>query len=211
MTGFIEKIKKTTPRGKFQFPHLIRPDTRFDGNDYKVTVRFDPDADGVQDFLDVVRKFDDDGYEAALKEVGKKRLPRRKCISDSLDKDEEPTGEVEIRCKTKAEGKNRKTGETFKRTLKLFNAKGADVTGKIESIWSGTVGKVSVTLVYNKAPNGYGVTMYIDAVQIIDLKKGGGGSSADDFGFDSDEEGSFNEEPEFSDESSEEDSDDIPF
>lgn len=184
---YIEKRKAMTAKGVFQWPHLISPDTRYAGDnipDYTVSVVFDPDAAGVQDFLDQLRSFDDEGYAAALRETSKKKLPRRKCIHEQLDSEQEPTGNLFVKTKTKSAFKDRRTGALIERQVSLFNAEGANVTGSsnYSQIWSGTTGKVKITMDYNKAPNGYGVTCYIDAVQIIDLRSGGG-KDASDFGF----------------------------
>ncbi len=199
-TNFVEKMKAMTCKGTFKWPHLIVPDTRFSGDaipDYTSNIVFDPDAADVQEFLNKVRKFDEAGYAAASKTVGKSSLPRRQCIKDDLDADGEPTGLVAIKVKSKSAFKDRRTGAVNERSLKLFNAKGTDVTGasNYAQIWSGTTGKMQLTLDYNKAPNGYGVTMYIDAVQVIDLVAGSGGRDAGDFGFSA--EVGTSSEPEF--------------
>jgi len=127
--------------------------------------------------------------------------------TEVFDKEtEEPTGQYEFRFKTAASGVNKK-GERWERTVPIFDAKGKPVKN-LKEIWSGTVGKVaySVSPYFVAGSGAAGITLYLEAVQIIELNAGGG-RSASEFGF-SEEDGfdSSEESRVFDDESTDDDS-----
>lgn len=204
-----------TVAGKFRFPHLVVPDTKFNKSEFKVDLVLDPNDPDQAEFIERMRALDEEGYQAELKAQKKKTLTRRDIVKDETDKEGEETGMVYISAKAASEGKDRKTGEVYKRTVKLFNTKGQDVTGNVPRIWGGTVGKLALQPRYNKSPVGYGLTFYLNAAQIIDLVAGdgSGGKSADDYGF-GEEEGGFTSNGEATASEAvdaDDDEDDVPF
>lgn len=99
------------------------------------------------------------------------------------DETEEETGMLVISAKTNAEYKDKK-GKLRERTLVIFDASGKKLKNPPE-IGSGSTLKLAATMVpyYMPAENTVGVTLYLDAVQIIDLVTFGGQRDAGSFGF----------------------------
>jgi hypothetical protein len=96
-----------------------------------------------------------------------------------LDQD----GDIVFKFSTRAEGKNPKTGETWKKTIPVF-----DVNGKhLEvNIGNGSTGKVSYEI-GPKFVDGtkYGLNLYLIAAQVLNLVEYTPGTvSAEAFGFD---------------------------
>ena len=210
-------FKTTTPKGVFKFPKLIEPD--YGSKDY-------PDPDGSykvtlvlsqEDAQALIKKLQpefDKAIEAGREAFAKLPVANRKKLGDLkvadfytevYDKEtEEPTGEIEFKFKAKASGTT-KEGKAWKRDLAIFDAKGVPVT-KLKSIWGGTIGKVSFSATpYFVAGQGTaGLSLRLEAVQIIKLSQGGN-RSASDYGFGAEEDGFDSTEDSygFTDESSE--------
>lgn len=100
----------------------------------------------------------------------------------------EETGKLVISAKTNATYKDRK-GVERDRKITIFDARGKKLTEAPE-IGSGSTLKVAATMVpyYMPKDNVVGVTLYLDAVQIIDLVTFNGGRTAEAYGF-SEEDG----------------------
>lgn len=102
---------------------------------------------------------------------------------------EEPTGEVEMKVSMKAGGtikKGPRAGKKWSRKPTIFDAKGKPML-KTPDIWGGTTGKVSFSFVdggyFIPGTGACGLSLQLEAVQIIDLVSGGQ-RQASDFGFD---------------------------
>jgi len=212
-------VRGTTPKGIFKYPNLIKPDygtKEFPKKNGEYNVRLILEGKAAQELIAALQP----EMEKAIAEAEEKfaQLPvatrkRLKGVSPNpyytevFDKEtEEPTGQYEFRFKTAASGVNKK-GERWERTVPIFDAKGKPVKN-IKEIWSGTVGKVaySVSPYFVAGSGAAGITLYLEAVQIIELNAGGG-RSASEFGF-SEEDGfdSSEESRVFEDESTDDDS-----
>jgi hypothetical protein len=112
---------------------------------------------------------------------------------------EEETGEIAFKYKMKASGtykKGKKAGQEWKRQPLVYDAKGKlfptkDKKGKpikLPDIWGGTVGRVSfeVAPYFVEGKAEAGISLYLTAVQVIDLVSGGA-RSASEYGFDEEE------------------------
>lgn len=194
-------FKGTTPKGVFKFPKLIEPDYGTkdypdpDGS-YKVTLVLDQEA--AQAFIKKLQPEFDKAVEAGREAFAKLPVANRKKLGDLkvadfytevYDKEtEEPTGELEFKFKAKASGKT-KEGKAWKREVSIFDSKGVPVKN-LDSIWGGTIGKVSFSASpYFVAGQGTaGLSLRLEAVQIIKLSKGGS-RSASDYGFGAEEDG----------------------
>lgn len=101
---------------------------------------------------------------------------------------EAETGEIEFRFKMTASGVRKRDDKPWSRKPGLFDA-GRNPLPKTVSIWGGTKGKVSFTAEpYWVAGQGaYGVSLRLEAVQVIDLVSAGQ-RSASSYGFE-DEDG----------------------
>jgi len=212
-------VRGTTPKGIFKYPNLIKPDygtKEFPKKNGEYNVRLILEGKAAQELIAALQP----EMEKAIAEAEEKfaQLPvatrkRLKGVSPNpyytevFDKEtEEPTGQYEFRFKTAASGVNKK-GERWERTVPIFDAKGKPVKN-LKEIWSGTVGKVaySVSPYFVAGSGAAGITLYLEAVQIIELNAGGG-RSASEFGF-SEEDGfdSSEESRVFEDESTDDDS-----
>ena len=193
--------KYTSPKGRFKFPNLTSPDfgtDEFPKKDGELNTRLIMDKKG----LDSLKKKLDEPYKKAIEEGKKAFKKKKKAKRDKFpftenewftpiyDEEDEPTGEYEIKVKTKYSGKNKKTGEKWQRKLPIFDRKGNPVKKKI-AIWGGTTGKVSFTATpyFIDANHMAGLSLQLEGVQVIDLV-GPGERSAESLGF-GEEEGEF--------------------
>jgi len=173
-----------TPEGTFRYPHLLKPDTKFNEEVFKVDLILDPENDQHAKFIAAFQALDDEGYAAALVSEKKKKLNRRTVLKAELNEDGEETGRVFIHAKAQARGVNRKTGEAFTRTIPIFDV---DLQATVpDSIWGGTVGSLNVKAKYTPSPVGWGTTLYLNGVQIIELRAG---NTAESMGFGRHEDG----------------------
>jgi len=202
-------------KGTFVYPRLNTPDTKFKAEgEYQVRVRVS--AEEAQPVIEKVDALATEAFEnaraeiedeikvatAAKKPVGKlkEKLAKLKytdkCYKQALDDDGNETGEVEFNFKMTASGVSKKNGKPWSRAPQVFDAKGKELKGKaIPSIWGGTVGRVDGF--YNPfcTAVGAGVSLRLEAVQIITLQSGSGSASAAQRGFGV-EEGGFEAEEE---------------
>lgn len=176
-----KKDRITTPVGVAVYPHLNRPDTKFNSDgEYKVKLRL-----SAEEAEEIVNKIDE-AVEKSL-EKAKKDNPKKKNIKQSgfipYETDEE-TGDVELSFKLNAVGKNSKTGETWKNSPKLFDAKGKPTKVKVGG---GSRIRISAELNPYYTPTiGAGVSLRLKAVQIEELMQG---DDATSYGFDEIEDG----------------------
>lgn len=186
------KLKQiTSPAGVAFFPKLNTPDTKFNAaGEYSVKLILDPSNPEHADFIDKVKELDEEAFKAALAEAktpkAKKGIKRQYVPwTEHLDKDGEDTGLIEIKFKTKASFVNKQTGKSVSISINFFDAKGKPIKD-VPEIWSGTVMKVNASIApYCEAAIGCGITLRINAVQIIALTgpgQGGGNASAYGFG-----------------------------
>ncbi len=188
-------VKGVSPKGTFRYPHLTEPD--MGSKEY-------PDPDGSFNVRLVVSESVKDAFLAklqpsidyamaqadadfsAMKPAARKKIGEvswNDVATPIYDEEtEEETGDYEFRFKTKASGK-RKNGKRWERKLPLFDAKGTPIK-KIDAIWGGTTGKCSFTAQYYfvNGSGAAGITLYLEAAQIIDLVAGGD-RDAEGFGF----------------------------
>lgn len=203
-----QRDKLISPKGIAVFPHLTKPDTKFaQGGAGHYTVRLRFTQHEVQPFLDKLDKYVDDAFAKAVEAndgktfkivKGKKtELVRKEPYTILLDDNTgDPTGDVEVMFKMKAEYKD-KNGVVRKLKPTLVDGRGNEVKKAI-SIFGGSILKVDATPVPYDSTVGIGLTMYMNAVQIIKLQTGSSGGhnfEADDeaeyeydgHGFDSDD------------------------
>lgn len=183
-------------KGTFVFPKLNTPDTKFKAEgEYQVRLRM-----GADDAAPIMAKIDEMA-DAALAEAkaelvkakkgaaaAKLTLAKDKPYRPTMDPETgEETGDIEFNFKMKASGVAAATGKPWERSPKVFSASGAELKGTaIPSIWGGTVGRVSGE--YNPfcTAIGAGVSLRLNAVQILSLVTKGGGD-AGTFGFGAEE------------------------
>lgn len=184
-----KREKIVTPVGVVKFSHLTVPNTKFNKlGEFSVDLLLDPADPAVAKLKE--------SLEAKAQEVRAKALAEAKDgktkkaieayevytpFSADEDKEGNETGNVVFKAKQKAvievQGK-----DPIKKTVAIFDAKQKPLLGK--KIGRGTKMKVACTLAPFVAPGlkTLGVSVWLEAVQIIELHEFGGGS-ADSFGF----------------------------
>lgn len=169
-----------TPVGTAQFPYLTKPDTKFDPEgSYKCNLLVDPKDPQVAAFLAQVKSILDKHLSEVIAENPKaKRLVPSSPIADELDDNGDETGKVVIKATAKAGGV-RKDGSKWTRTIPLFDSRGQKVQA---NPGGGSVLRLAVTPnpFYNGAK--VGLSLRLEAVQIIKLREFTGGSPEVSFG-----------------------------
>lgn len=190
------RIKLVSPKATFRYPKLNEPD--YGTDDYPIeggaySVQLVLPAEDAKVLIDQLQPH----YDAAIEEgqvkfdnlpVAQRKkhgnLKEQPFFGEEFDKEtEEPTGNVIFKFKMKASGKDKKTGKPWSRKPTIFDAKGKPMV-PVPVIWGGTVGKVSfeVSPYFVQGQAMAGISLALNAVQIIDLRTGGGGN-AESYGF----------------------------
>lgn len=188
------KTFKRTPAGIAEWPHLHAPDTKFDTDYgvYRIKVRFENQA-VVQDILDAARKLIAEEMEAekARRAEAKKKDPKKTFKplkeADSPIVINEDTGEVTISFKAKAGGISKKDQKPWTRKIAVFDS-AMQPLPEGTRVGGGSTVKVAYDMQAFATAIGVGVSMRLEAVQVLKLVEFGQ-ASAGYFGFE-------NEEPE---------------
>lgn len=214
-----KRVRLTTPKGIAKFPYLNKPDTKFNKDgEYRVQLILDPNDEQVQEFLNRLDELADEAVEKVkndLIESGKKgkakSVKRRAPYRDEEDQEGESTGKVEIRFKSKARITTN-DGRVIELRPALFDAKG----NRIENIvvYGGSVIRVNFTPspYYVPSSGEAGVTLQLNAVQIIELVTGSADASffgfGEEEGFDSSEYDGTNDDTDDATDDDDDDDDD---
>lgn len=135
--------KYVTPKGSAGYPKLLKPDTKFNAEGVYST-RLTMSKKDAQPFIDKIE-------EAYTEEFGAKALPKANFPFKEED------GQITFKFKSKQKPK-------------LFDAKGTPIKVADElNIGSGTVMKVSGAISCKAVSGKNYATLYMNAVQIIDL------------------------------------------
>lgn len=188
-------VKFITPKVRLAYPKLNQPDTKWkDEGEYvaKGTL-LEGIPESVQNKVDAMlesfvaekrKEFTDRKQAAKAKNI----TVKRDWVKPETDRDTgDETGSFTIQAKMKASWKDKKTGETRTRKPQIIDAKCNELRNPPQ-IWGGTEAKLAVTAApyHMESTNTVGVTIYLEAVQIIKLVSGG--NDAKSLGF-SNEEG----------------------
>lgn len=177
--------KHTTPAGEFLYPFLFSPSTKFDPDGvYKLELVLE-DSAATEQVIETIAA----AHEKNLTEVKKNNAKTRKKTKEQdlpfypeVDDNGNETGRYVFKFKTKASG-IRKDGSKWSYRLPVFDAKGEPVNKDCKP-GNGTVGKVCFSInPYYVASIGAGVSLRLEAVQIIDLIEYGTSTNPDAFGF----------------------------
>lgn len=192
----------TTPKGEALWPHLTKPDTKFDPNgDFRVRLLLNPDDKGVKELISEIDTLVDQTYDEALEGMSPKD---RKLKGDKLTKsyphqphyDEEgnETGLLVFNLKRKHKV-TKKDGTVLTFRVGIFDGKGKPIKNPRFTIGNGSILKANGQFVpfYNAATNQAGVSLRLMNVQIIDLVEYGGGTPSG-FGDEGDDGWAYNAE-----------------
>lgn len=220
-----KRIMYLTPKGIALFAHIKDPDF---GNDkypnpegsYRVTLILD-DAqsmrlkDKLSDEIDKAREFAEEKFNSLKRSTREKigKLSFNDVCSPEYDKEDNPTGNYKwnFKCNYKFEDKN--TGKKIERHIPVFDSMNQPIKLKDE-IGNGSEIRVSfcVNPYFVEGQGMGGLTMYINAIQVAKMVKGGE-RTAESYGFEVDEDGYVSDEKEdvASSNNEEEDDSDVPF
>lgn len=210
-----KKVTRTTPAGLFIYPKLCTPDIKFKAaGEFSVKLSLPTSLEYTQKLRALIDKTADEALAEAIKsdtrDAGKKKaspwkLNDSKPYADEMDKEGNPTGNTVFKFGCMASGiykKGPKTGQTWTRTIKMFDAKGTPLPTKKKknedgsvtetslcNPWGGTIGCVEyeVRPYGMTAKVGAGCVLGLESVMIKKLVKGGD-LSAVDRGFETDED-----------------------
>lgn len=174
----------TTPKGFAQYPHLKDPDMKFNPEGvFSVTMRFEGKTPELQALIEKLEAIQDKAFDEAVSEanaMNKKKIHK----SDLFFEDEE--GNVYLKFKQNAVIK-KKDGSTVNAKIAHFDSKGKPVD---VNVGRDSVIRLSFTAApyFMQSTKTVGLSLRPVAVQVIKLNEFGG-SSAEDYGFSSDEEG----------------------
>jgi hypothetical protein len=176
-----------TPVGIAQYPHLTKPDTKFNPDgEYKVTLEVP--SDEAAEMIKLIEKAHEEALAAGKEEAKGKRVKE----GDYPFAVNDEAGTVSFRFKLKARVVPKK-GDPFEQKPAVVDAKRKPL-GKDIVVGGGSKIKVAYEVItYYTAIAGAGVSLRLKAVQVLDLKQFGGGAGAanvfgEEDGFTSDEE-----------------------
>lgn len=170
----------TTPKGKAVWPKLVEPDTKFD-QDGMYSCKLHVSEQDFRAFEAHVKPIIETAYKAECDRLGKPKL--RMAASTPIRITEEGDYEIYAKQKAKVHTKSRGTLE--------FVVAAVDSQGKkipMPNVGSGSQLRMAVEVNPWFVPSqGFGYSLRLRAIQIIDLIEFGGGDS--DFGFSVEESG----------------------
>lgn len=186
-----------TPKGVAVFPWLNNPDTKFKAEgEYRVALRMP--ADEVAPLIEKLQPKLDKAVAEAKKDPKRKgkKLTVHEFVRPVLDDDGNETGDVEMRFKMTASGISKKTGKPWAMKPDLFDAQGRPLSEEAR-IFGGSVMKVCFSAEPFDKPIGIGLSLRLEAAQVIKLVSSTRDASSYGFGNEGDEE---DEEEESADE-----------
>lgn len=166
MTTNLKQYKYTrvqTPVGEAIYPHLNKPDTKYNADGvFKVKLKL-PVSPETSAFLQTVEDENTKHYDAAVAEAkeAKKRPPKKAEINAYED-----DGFVYLSVKCNATIKNKETGEITQKSLPILDAQGAKFDG-VRYVNNGSTLQAVVDLVpMNSAIAGAGISLRLICVKV---------------------------------------------
>ena len=200
----------TTPVGVLRYPHINKPDAKFNPDKPRFKAPLILDAADAQKIIDLIANDKEFGLPAAealrdaavvaARKAGKKvaakadpanagcKLPYSEMVDPDTGAD---TGQFIVNVGGNDRYK-KADGSTVMLTVKFFSAAGQPIAERDKpEVWGGSRVRVSYTHFpyYSSATNEYGVSLRLEAVKLIEVRTGGGGGDAAGFGFGDAEEG----------------------
>lgn len=177
MAGRRKFERIVTPIGVAVYPHLTRPDTKFNPQgEYKTKLRVA--FDDARELIERLEKIRDEAY-AQLDPVKRKKLKLAPVCETELDEEGEETGFVIFAAKMKAKVIPADGGKPWEQRPKLWDAKNNELNPEDINIWGGSKIRLSCEVVPFEMQQAkqFGVTLRLKQVQIIELVEGGGSES----------------------------------
>jgi hypothetical protein len=193
--GEVECLVISTSKGLAYFPKLIEADTYKGKTSYKTGLIVDPENDPqAAEFLAILRELSTNAHATFVAHLsakgGKQKAAAKKLqvhfpFESEYDDEGDETGRFIVKVKSNATVTE---GVTSAPRFSFFDAKGAQIKKyKGLKLWGGSQLRIEVMAkpYAMTATELAGVTLYINAVQIIQLQ-GGGGGGGDAFGVEED-------------------------
>jgi len=179
----------TTPSGTARYPWLVEPNTRFNEDGVFQCDLIVSEKDGKA-FEKTIKKALKSYHDEELRKSGKSKLRLADLPCRPFDDEEDEYGDSPwfIRAKLEAQYVT-KAGKTVKNRVVQFDSKNNVIN---EQVGSGSVLKMAVVpYFWNVASKGIGVTLKLQAVQVIELQSYNAPSqaTAEGFGFTTEEQG----------------------
>lgn len=169
----------TTPKGKAVWPRIDTPDTKFD-EDGVYSCKLHVSEGEFKAFEAIVKPKLDAAYKEECSRQGKDKI--RMAASSPLRINDE--GDHEIYAKQKAKVHTKSKG-TLEFTIAAVDSQGKKID--MPKIGSGSTLKMAVEVNTWFVPSqGFGYTLRLRAVQVLDLIEYGGGDSSFGFGAEAD-------------------------
>lgn len=165
-----------TPVGVAVYPHLTKPDTKYDpAGVYKTKLRV-PAAEAAE-LIERLEKIRDEAY-AELDAAKRKKLKLADVCEVELDEDGNETGFVIFSAKLKATVIP-KDGDPWEQEPIIWDSQNNRLPLKGLSIWGGSKIRLSCDVIPFELAQAklFGVALRLRQVQIIELVEGGGGES----------------------------------
>lgn len=176
-----KKQKVKSPIGKLSWACLREPEEFQGKSTGKLSIRAQFSKDESEALISMIEQ----AWEAYA-QAEKFKAPRNSV--PQLGYSETQAGDIQFKFKTVASFTS-KSGETIKRIVPVFDAKGKPVASTVR-IGNGSLGRVAFTLSPFISGAVYGVSLQLDAVQLLKLEEYGANTDASQFGFE-EEEGFF--------------------
>lgn len=167
----MSNTKIITPYGEAITCFIDTPSTKYDDRGtYNISIALDKGRSDVQDLmkqLDIELQTAKSLAEDECKPSEKHELSPNLPYKDEYSDESEPTGRIIIKMKQVAKGKT-KDGEEFTRTIAKYDASGSVCN---VNVGNGSVVHASFTInhYYVVATQKYGVSKFLEAIQIVDL------------------------------------------
>lgn len=184
-----------TPRGVGIYPRLTEPDTKFDVDGvYTVKLALPADCPKTAKLIEKLEA-ELEAFKVEFVERDPKNKAKLKKGSDAdvyeeeVDDEGEETGRLIFKFKLNAVVRP-KGKPAFTQRPRLFDAHNQPIEGDLK-MWSGTEMKVSGEIFpyYMESAKQFGLSLRVKAAQILKLVSGGSGGSAEDYGFEEEEDG----------------------
>lgn len=171
----IKLPKFITPLATAIYPHLTRPDVKFDPDGvYKCDIKLPREE--AQPLIDQLEAIRDKFWDEQLDPKAKRQFSKESVYTDDLDDNGNETGLVIFRTKMKAKVTS-KDGKVYESSPRLFDAKNNRITP--ESVYGGSRVRVAGEVKPYKmdSTKKVGVSLRLKDVQIVELVEGNGGAS----------------------------------
>jgi len=176
-----KKKNSVSPVAPCKYPWLKKPNTKWKAEgEYQVAQVFDQDDPFVTG-LEAQAEKEFKKFKANLKPAKAKKLKFVSPVKEDEDGEGEPTGNVRINFKSKTQFVHKETKEIVKITPKVFDASGKQIRN-LPNIGNGSKLSVAFNPVPAVVKDEFYLTLWMNAVQLVELVEYGGDGSNYGFG-----------------------------